>query len=199
MSMNQRVAWLALPTSLALSVLAVAPTAQAQGYVVPGPVYVRPGFDPFQDALGRLRSRHDNSRRDGAVTLGRIGDPRAVPDLIWLLGQDNDAEVRTAAAFALGAIGDPNAAGALRQAAGSDRNRKVRQAATHAFGKITYAMRAAPVVPYVTTETVIAPPPVVLEPIAPRPSAPIGVEEFVPPPPSPFAPGPRLEAPRGAW
>lgn len=113
--------------------------------VVPAPtaVVVRPGYDAYQDALGRLRSRHANSRRDGAVTLGRYGDPRAVPDLVWLLQNDRDADVRTAAAFSLGAIGDARAAGALRGAASNDHNKKVRQAANHAFGKIMFE---APVV-----------------------------------------------------
>jgi HEAT repeat protein len=86
--------------------------------------------------MGRLRSRHDNSRRDGARTLGRIGDPRAVPALIDLVQMDEDREVRAAAAYALGAIGDPRARTPLEFAARNDRRREVRQAAAQALAQI---------------------------------------------------------------
>ena len=60
-------------------------------YYPPPPVYVEPVepippvvvspprrvvVDAFADAMTRLQSDHDNSRRDGAYTLGRLGDPR---------------------------------------------------------------------------------------------------------------------------
>ena len=60
-------------------------------YYPPPPVYVEPlepippvvispprrvVVDAFADAMRRLQSDHDNSRRDGAYTLGRLGDPR---------------------------------------------------------------------------------------------------------------------------
>lgn len=120
-------------------------------FVVPEPIYVAPGppvvvepapafrprpFDAFTDAMGRLQSRHDNSRRDGARTLGKIGDPRAVPALIDLLQSDEDTEVRAAAAFALGKIGDARALTALEFAAGHDRKRDVRQAAAFAYAEV---------------------------------------------------------------
>lgn len=167
-------------------------------------VVLRPVFDPFRDALGRLRSRHDPSRRDGALTLGRIGDPRAVPDLVWLLQNDRDREVREAAALALGAIGDARALNALHHAAVSDRHRKVRQAAHHAHGKILFAA------PVVSSSTVViepgirtmAPAPVEIEPVpspaltpspAPRvlesrpaePEPPLRLQELPPPLPAP--------------
>lgn len=116
--------------------------------VPPPPVVVAPGppvfveappakpFDPFADAMGRLRSRHDNSRRDGARSLGQIGDPRAVPALVDLLQMDGDREVRSAAAYALGAIGDSRARTPLEFAALNDRRREVRQAAAQAYAQI---------------------------------------------------------------
>lgn len=124
----------------------------------PPPVIIsRPAvvIDPYQNAIGRLRSKHNNSRRDGAITLGRIGDPRAVPDLVWLLQNDRDPDVREASAFALGAIGDARAMNVLRHAAMTDRNRRVRQAASHAHGKITFN---APVVVSSPVETIIESP-----------------------------------------
>lgn len=50
--------------------------------------------------------------------LGRLGDPRAQPLLLDLLG-DLEEQVRTAAAIALGAVGDAAAVEPLREAAGS--------------------------------------------------------------------------------
>lgn len=132
-------------------------------------VTLKPVFDPIRDALSRLKSDHNRSRRDGALTLGQIGDPRAVPDLVWMLQNDRDREVREAAALSLGAIGDARALGALRVASLTDRNRHVRQAAHHAHGKILFD---APIVESATViETVppaFAPTPIE---IAPAPSS----------------------------
>lgn len=99
-----------------------------------------PAFDPYIDALGRLESKHDNSRRDGALTLGRIGDPRAVPALILLLQNDRDDDVRSAAAYALGAIGDTRAVPALEWSALRDRDGDVRRAASHAYARVPQAV-----------------------------------------------------------
>ena len=52
--------------------------------------------DPLADALGRLKSLHGSSRRDGALALGRIGDDRAVGPLIERLEHDFDSDVRVA-------------------------------------------------------------------------------------------------------
>lgn len=139
----------------------------------PPPIVVsRPAVvvDPYQDAIGRLRSKHNNSRRDGAITLGRIGDPRAVPDLVWLVQNDRDPDVREAAAFALGAIGDARPMNVLRNAAMTDRNRRVRQAASHALGKITFD---APVVVQSTpVETIVESPAVERQVQPPRATEP---------------------------
>jgi len=59
----------------------------------------------FTDArIRQLHSRSKSKRSDAARCLGRIGDPRAVPELEKLL-QDPREEVREAALYALGRIG----------------------------------------------------------------------------------------------
>ena len=93
------------------------PAAGAGG---PQPPQPPPAFDAFADAMGRLKSFHARSRRDGALTLGRIGDPRAVPALNERLEHDFDKDVRVAAAWALGEIGDERGAVALERAVISD-------------------------------------------------------------------------------
>ena len=109
------------------------PVAGAGPPVAPQPP---PAFDAFTDAVGRLKSFHGSSRRDGALTLGRIGDPRAVPALNERLEHDFDKEVRVASAWALGEIGDERGAVALERAAISDKRHEVRDAATIAFKKL---------------------------------------------------------------
>ena len=54
--------------------------------------------------MRQLHSRLKSRRSDAARRLGRIGDPRAVPELEKLL-QDPGEEVREAALYALGRIG----------------------------------------------------------------------------------------------
>lgn len=92
--------------------------------------------DPVANALARLRSNHDNSRRDGAKTLGSLGDARAVPALVDRLQNDSDKSVRQAAAWALGEIGDPRAASALEYATRADRRQDVRTEAAHAIARL---------------------------------------------------------------
>ncbi len=99
--------------------------------------------DPVANAMKRLYSHHDNSRRDGALTLGRLGDARAVPKLIELVRFDDDTDVR-AAAYALGEIGDPQAKSTLQRAALYDRKAKVRNEAALAIGRLEEP-RPAPV------------------------------------------------------
>ncbi|WP_440949662.1 HEAT repeat domain-containing protein [Methanosphaerula subterraneus] len=53
------------------------------------------------------------TRWKGAEALGRLGDPRAVDDLIGAL-QDEDRLVRKKAVWALGSIGDSRAIPPLR-------------------------------------------------------------------------------------
>ncbi|HEX8203388.1 MAG TPA: HEAT repeat domain-containing protein [Isosphaeraceae bacterium] len=142
-----------------LSIGAPPPPPPPPVVVVPEPVYVEPApppvvvynpprryqpapppeavvVDPVADALGRLRSGHDNSRRDGALTLGRLGDARAVPALRDRLRDDDEKEVRMAAAWALGEIGDPTAAVGLQRAALYDKKQEVRATAERAYRRL---------------------------------------------------------------
>jgi HEAT repeat protein len=93
-------------------------------------------YDEFNDAYGRLRSLHANSRRDGALTLGRLRDPRAVPALVERLEKDGDKRVRMAAAWALAEIGDPRAAVPLEKAALYDKKQDVRDIAAKAYKQL---------------------------------------------------------------
>lgn len=175
----------------------VAPPLQIQ----PAP---RPVFDPFADAYGRLKSHHGNSRRDGALTLGRLGDDRAVPGLIDRLEHDNDKEVRVAAAWALGEIGDERAALALERASLYDKKHEVRDAAQIGYRKLPRPGQT----PDPSTGEVAGPSPVgaqgpairsrpreVLDP-GPNPSGPSQPNPDDTPPPAPVpANGPELEAP----
>lgn len=58
------------------------------------------------------RAKRQGLRRNAAVALGNLGDPRAVPALTRAL-HDDDPIVRGHAAWALGRIGGPEAAAAL--------------------------------------------------------------------------------------
>ncbi len=193
--------------------------------VVPPPVAPAPPpqFDAFTDAVGRLKSFHGSSRRDGALTLGRIGDPRAVPALNERLEHDFDKEVRVASAWALGEIGDEGGAIALERAAIHDKRHEVRDAATIAFKKLPRPgqetnIASGPVPPKTQSATqvpaqprgVIRSQPEVLDPgpgpnsnptppSETNPNAPgrIYPEDTPPPPPTP-AISPALEPPAGS-
>ena len=160
----------------------------------PGP-QPPPAFDAVADAVGRLKSFHASSRIDGALTLGRIGDPRAVPALNERLEHDFDKEVRVAAAQALGEIGDERGAVALQKAVIHDKRADVRDAAKLALAKIPRPGELPPqVVPPVpaSTHSRIAPAnpgrPAVLD-AGPNPSQNIPLdpptEDLPPPPPVP--------------
>ena len=92
--------------------------------------------DPVAAAMDRLKSNHNHSRRDGALTLGRLGDARAVPALIERLENDWEKEVRVACAWALGEIGDARAALPLQKASLYDRKKEVKDAAAIAYRKL---------------------------------------------------------------
>lgn len=138
---------------LAGSALASPPPAVAPVYVAPAPpptvVYNPPQpysptppppatvvVDPVAAAVARLSSHHDNSRRDGAITLGRLRDPRAISPLVERLKYDSSKEVRVAAATALGEIGDPQAAIFLQRATVYDKRQAVRDAAAAALSRL---------------------------------------------------------------
>jgi hypothetical protein len=94
------------------------------------------GYDAFADAYGRLGSMHSNSRRDGALTLGRLRDPRAVTALVQLVEHDTDKKVRMAAAWSLGEIGDPRAALPLEKVSLYDKKQDVRDIAASAYRRL---------------------------------------------------------------
>ncbi len=162
-------------------------------------------LDPLADPLGRLKSFHSNSRRDGALELGHLGDDRAVSPLIDRLQHDTEREVRVAAAWALGEIGDPRAGVPLERAALYDKRHEVRDAATIAHRRLPKPGQAPapsepagpmpagsaastskrPFVPR-SRPTVVAQP----EDFDPGPP-PVPPDDRPPPPPSP-----ELEAPR---
>ena len=155
-----------------------------------------PVFDPFADALGRLKSFHGSSRRDGALTLGRIGDPRAIPALNERLEHDFDKDVRVAAAHALGEIADERGAVALDKAALYDKRHEVRDAAKLALGKIPKPGEVR--VPSTARPSQAPAPtsgrPEVLDPGPPGVPIEPPLEDRPPPPPIP-AGGPILEPP----
>ena len=161
----------------------------------PQPSQPAPPPDPIVDALGRLKSYHANSRRDGSLTLGHLGDNRALPALMERLERDGDRDVRVAAAWALGEIGDPRSAVSLERAALYDKKQEVRTAANDAYRKLPRPGQPAPTTASAPAGTITSTP---TEPIDPR--------NIVDPGPSvsPNQPaeipdlGPALEAPAGA-
>lgn len=150
--------------------------------VVQPPPQVTVAYDPLIDAASRLRSNHANSRRDGCVTLGRLGDPRAVPTLIDRLKNDSARDVRIAAATALGEIGDPQAAVVLERATVYEKNQAVRDACVAALAR---ARMPREVISPASTPT-NGP----STRISQTPS--IEALEHVPPPPAPPVPEPGL-------
>lgn len=202
------------------SAMASRPPPPPPVYAVPAPVYVTPVppptviynppqpyiapqppqpptvvIDPVADAMARLQSHHDNSRRDGAYTLGRLRDPRAIPALVERLKLDDDTDVRIAAATALGEIGDPRAAIYLERVTLYDKKQKVRDAAALALSHMPREV-APQVGPPVTASPEPSPPYVTPLPSGPAVTAPstIPLEEAepienVPPPPTPVTSG----------
>jgi hypothetical protein len=160
-----------------------------------------PAPDPVTEAVLRLQSHHANSRREGAYTLGRLHDPRAIPALVERLKNDSDVDVRVAAASALGEIGDPRAGIYLERVTIYDKKQKVRDAAALALTRL-------PREPGVTGAPSVAASPTPPQPepgltpipsnMMPAPTVPAGTSapvqpepiERVPPPPTPV-PAPR--------
>jgi hypothetical protein len=123
----------AAPPGYVLQPVPGAPVAAPYGA---GAVPPAAAIDPLPEAVGRLSSYHANSRRDGAYTLGRLRDPRAIPALVDRLKNDMDADVRVAAATALGEIGDPRSAVYLERVTIYDKKQKVRDAASLALSRL---------------------------------------------------------------
>ena len=180
-------------------------------FAPPPPPQAFPAFDPFADALGRLKSYHGSSRRDGALTLGRIGDARAIPALNERLEHDFDRDVRVAAAHALGEIGDERGAVALDKAVLYDKRHEVRDSARAALAKIPKPgeVQVQTLDPDPTRGPVPAPSPIRSRVVAPLPgrrddvdpgpnpssSSTPTADDQPPPPPVPYG-SPALEPPR---
>jgi HEAT repeat protein len=145
-------------------------------------------IDPVADAVGRLQSHHDNSRRDGAYTLGRLRDPRALPALVERLKNDGNSEVRIACATALGEIGDPRAAIYLERVTIYDKKQKVRDAAAIALTRLPREAAPPVVSSPAPNPSNLAPSPSVRPSTAPL--EPESYERVPPPPPQPAFSGP---------
>ncbi len=194
------------PPVAPMYVAPVAPIVGGQPGVVYQPVQpgqpvvpVQPSVDAVALEVQRFQSYHAASRRDAAVTLGRLRDPRAIPALVDRLRHDNDTEVRVAAATAMGEIGDPSARVYLERVTIYDKKQKVRDAAALALTRMPQEAAMAPApgqAPYQQGQ--LPPPPVTSTPagtpslpslapipsnVPPPPSA--ELEERVPPPPTP--------------
>jgi hypothetical protein len=107
----------------------------------PPPVFVPPPPPPPPPdaatfAIGKLKSLHSNTRREGALTLGHLKDPRGVAPLIDRLEHDFEKEVRMAAAWSLAEIGDPRAVVALETARQFDKRADVRAVAEKSLSRM---------------------------------------------------------------
>jgi hypothetical protein len=105
-----------------------------------------PAPPPDETALmtQRLQSFYWNNRKEAAYTLGRLGDPRAVPALIHVLKYDLHKDVRIAGAIALGEIGGSEAAIALERSSIYDHKEDVRRAAGTALERLNAKAKSAP-------------------------------------------------------
>lgn len=144
--------------------------------------------DPVVDAMGRLRSHHDNSRREGVITLGKLGDSRAVPALIDRLRHDGEKEVRQACCWALLQIGDPQALPWLEQAAIHDKKKEVREGAQKAIALFPRPASTPDQADYTDLNTASR----VARPIPPIAAPPTSLPAL-PNQPEPVLSGPRLE------
>jgi HEAT repeats len=125
--------------------------APAPVYLAPPPVVAVPAFVPAvapaapppsvvraarpTNDSGNLVALNDpaaKTRADGCIGLGRAKDPRAIGPLSRCLKEDDNPQVRDAAARALGLIGSPASLDALQRAAGNDADRDVRRSASFA-------------------------------------------------------------------
>jgi hypothetical protein len=93
-------------------------------------------LDPVALAAQRLQSHHASSRKDAALELGRLGDPRAVPALVHVLKYDSSKDVKCAAATALGNIGGSDAEVVLERCIIYEKKQEVRDVAAVALRRL---------------------------------------------------------------
>jgi hypothetical protein len=101
-------------------------------------------LDPVALTAQRLQSHHSNSRKDAALELGRLGDPRAVPPLVYALKYDSSKDVKVAAASALGQIGGSDAEVVLERCIIYEKKQDVRDAAASALRVLRERRDAGP-------------------------------------------------------
>ena len=116
------------------------------GAMGPGGPGGGPPQPPDQVALmtQRLQSFYSGNRKEAAYTLGRLGDPRAVPSLVHVLKYDSNKDVRIAGAISLGEIGGPDAAISLERCSIYDHKDDVRHAAAIALERLNAKAKASP-------------------------------------------------------
>jgi hypothetical protein len=90
----------------------------------------------------RLQSFYSSNRKEAAYTLGKLGDPRAVPSLVHVLKYDANKDVRIAGAIALGEIGGSEAAIGLERSSIYDHKEDVRHAAATALERLNAKAKA---------------------------------------------------------
>ena len=82
------------------------------------------------------RAKRSGLRRNVAVVLGNLGDPRAVPELAKALLDPDAPVVRGHAAWALGRIGNPEARAALKATRDVEQDPQVREEILAAYALI---------------------------------------------------------------
>lgn len=92
--------------------------------------------DPISTLMVDLASQNAKVRKSVIDTLRAYKVTEAVTDLIVILRNDSENEVRVAAANALGELGDNSAVPQLLIALASDENYDVRQAAAESLGEL---------------------------------------------------------------
>lgn len=101
--------------------------------VAAAPSVVRAARPAVESAhLASLNDPVAKTRADACIGLGRAKDTRALVSLARCLKEDDNPQVRDAAARALGLIGSPTSLDALQRAAGQDADRDVRRSASFA-------------------------------------------------------------------
>ena len=113
------------------------PSAVHAGSPAPATVVV----DPVANAIGRLQSNHDNSRIEGAYTLGRLRDAPG-RSRTRRSAQERLEQGRSGGrGQRLGRDRRPSATESLRQAVSLDKRQAVRDAAGLALGQIATGIR----------------------------------------------------------
>ena len=111
-----------------------APVAVAPAVPAPAPPTVVRAARPAVESanLSSLNDPAAKTRADACIGLGRAKDTRALVSLSRCLKEDENPQVRDAAARALGLIGSPASLDTLQRTASGDADRDVRRSASFA-------------------------------------------------------------------